>query len=92
MIEYKLMKDVKFNIQLAIIIAKEDCNIGVSSAMDLLSKWGFDCSYYFKTMNNYCEEKEIDFDQLNLETRDKQYSMLGIKEVMDQAYELIEVL
>lgn len=91
MIEDIIIYNIKedFDIELAKKVADIDINIGVLSAMEELEKIG--CSIH--TYNAFFEQIDIyhsDYDALNLEARDLQYKILGIYELMQQAYELME--
>jgi len=75
----------KFNFNDALEIARMDAQVGVLSAMELLQEKGFNCKYYFSIMN---KEKNLNNDDLNLLTRDKQFKKLGIFEIMQRAYQI----
>ena len=76
------------NFAMALEIAECDYSDGILSAMEMLSKFGVNTSYYFNTMSNI-EYEDIDNDNLNINTRDKQYELLGIKDLMEFAYSII---
>lgn len=79
----QLTKD--FTLEQAIKIAEQDYNYGIVFAIDLLESYGFDCSYYWKKVSNW---ENIE-DYQNIEFRDKLYKRLGIKETMEQAYDIV---
>lgn len=82
---YNIKED--FDLELAKKVADVDMHIGVLCAMEELEKIGFSTSVY----NAFIEQIDIeDHDALNLEARDLQYKVLGIYELMQQAYELME--
>ena len=64
-------------------VALCDYNIGVSSAIELLARLGFNTSYYWRVMNEGDNWKN---DELNLATRDKLFKKLHIFKIMQQAY------
>ena len=76
----------RLSLKNALKVAGADMWVGVCHAIEKLQKMGFDCSYYWDTM-----EDIEDVDSINLQTRDKQYELLGIKKVMDLAYELVNI-
>lgn len=84
---YNIKED--FDLELAKKVADVDIHIGVLCAMEELEKIGFS----IQTYDAFLEQADVDhndYDALNLEARDLQYKVLGIYELMQQAYELIE--
>ena len=78
------------------VIAQEDLDNGILSAMLLLKdKYGFDISYYLDNINELedVDSSGIDkdsgkyYDNANIYYRDKQFEKLGIKELMEKAYD-----
>lgn len=80
-----MKKEELFNVCLE--VASADYNWGVLFAIEVLEKYNFDCSYYWDTMKNI--PKDLDTDEINLETRDKLYKKLGIYSLMQKAYKKI---
>ena len=76
------------NFAMALSVAEEDYSCGILSAMEMLRDLGANTSYYFNIMNNISYE-DIDNDNLNINTRNKQYELLGIKDLMEFAYSII---
>lgn len=97
------LENFKKDFNNAIAIAYLDKNVGVMSAIiQLEHDFGFDCSYYWDTMDkvgdgdiddsifeNGIEEEPGDtfIECTNLCIRDRLYRRLGIYEIMDKAYE-----
>jgi hypothetical protein len=77
---------MKLTLKQAIIVAKTDYEHGIIWAIDKLAEMGFDCRYYYKTM---AQIEDVDKDNLNLKTRDKQFALLGISEIMNRAYDKV---
>lgn len=91
MIEDIIIYNIKedFDLELAKKVVDVDIHIGVLCAMEELEKIGFSISIYSAFLEQVDVEHE-DYDALNIEARDLQYKVLGIYELMQQAYELME--
>ena len=85
-----------FTFEDAKIIAQEDLESGILDAMLLLrDKYGFDISYYLDNTNDLedVDSHGVDKDSgehysnANIYYRDKQFEKLGIKELMEKAYD-----
>ena len=82
-------KKNNFTLKDAIEIAYKDANVGISSAIDELEKKGFDCSSYWNKMCRI-DDTDDNFDEINLETRDRLFDRLGIKDLMLKAYDMVD--
>ena len=76
----------EFTYEDALEIAKTDRDVGVMSAIEKLEGKGFDCSDYFAIYTHLTDGQEVD-DEVNLKARDDLFVKLGIKDLMDKAYE-----
>lgn len=74
---------MRFTAYMAEKVAQCDYNIGVSSAIELLARLGFNTSYYWRVMNR---GDNWNNDELNLATRDKLFKKLHIFKKMQEAY------
>jgi hypothetical protein len=79
---------VDFTLENAIKVAEYDYNYGVVFAIDILEEYGFDCSYYWNIVNEIVEDNQ-EFNERNIQARDNQYKILGIKDLMDKAYDIV---
>ena len=73
----------------AIEVAKRDIYSGICFAIDKLEEYGLDCSSYHKEINEYNEDC-YNFDLINIEARNRLYNKLGITEIMQEAYDIVE--
>ena len=72
-------------------VAALDIKVGIAVAIDELEKLGFDCKYYWDTMAAYQDSidniwQDNNYDEMNIETRDKLFDKLGIRDIMTKAY------
>ena len=76
---------MKLTLKQATKVAKTDYEIGILSAVFELQKLGFNCNSYFETINKIDTDWE-DFDSENIKARNNLYALLGIKDIMNKAY------
>ena len=88
-----------FTLEDAIDVAYDDHYIGILDGVEELEKKGFDCSYYYEKINDLedpddsgvDEETGIPYDNANIYYRDKLWEKLGIKEIMEKAYDILDL-
>ena len=92
------LKNKKFDSNDALKVAKEDYEVGIYSAMELLrDTYGFDTSYYFNHIDSLddADASGVDSDtgekysNANIYYRDKQFEKLGISDLMNRAYDIV---
>lgn len=92
------LKNKEFDSDAALKVAKEDYDVGIYSAMELLrDTYGFDTSYYFTHIDSLddVDSSGVDGDtgenysDANIYYRDKQFEKLGISDLMNRAYDIV---
>ena len=76
-----------FTLEMAIEVARADYNNGIMDAMEQLNKYGIDTHFYWDWLGLNGEDP--DYNNGNITARDKQYELLGFKEIMNKAYEIV---
>ena len=86
-LQVKKVGNVIFTMENAKEVADYDYRVGISTAIQYLNDIGIETPYYWKMLNENIENP--DFDWININARDKQFEILGIKEMLDIAYDII---
>ena len=86
------LKNKEFDSDDALKVAKEDYEVGIYSAMELLrDTYGFDTSYYFTHIDSSGVDGDTgeNYSDANIYYRDKQFEKLGISDLMNRAYDIV---